>query len=408
MNRNYSKIKTFVALFLICVFSTQFFTGCNKDNDMSEAVPEIQYIRMNDPAKADSLLVSASLGDVIVLVGKNLGNVQDIWFNDKKAKLNTSYITDATIVLTIPKSIPTTVSDSITLLTYSGIRAQYPFKVQVPPPFVRAMQCEYLNAGEEAIIYGNYFLDDPVKKLQVFFPGNIEGEVTDIQLTQVKVIVPDGVGTGPISIKSLYGKGTSSFYFRDDRNIILNFDNLTAAGGWRPGVIGNSDPDPISNNYVIFNGEFKGDLSTWNEDAFSFNLWNQSNGRPDVPFYAENLDGAVLKFECIVTEPWKAGALQMIFTPYSTSGTNSYIADDNVPRGLWMPWVEEGTFKTNGWTTVVVPLSDFKYTASGGACANKLTNAMLGGLTFFVYNGGINGEDCTPHICLDNIRIVPM
>jgi hypothetical protein len=168
MNKNYNKIKTFVALFLITVFVTQFFTSCKKDDDISGAVPEIQYIRVNDPLKSDSLLVSAALGDVIVLVGNNLSNVQEIWFNDQQTKLNTSYITDATIVLTVPSEIPQVVKDSLTIVAKSGIRVQYPFVVQVPPPFVNSMKCEYV-ADERQLFMVIISLKQQISPWRLFF-----------------------------------------------------------------------------------------------------------------------------------------------------------------------------------------------------------------------------------------------
>ncbi len=206
--------------------------------------------------------------------------------------------------------------------------------------------------------------------------------------------------------------------FRDDRNYILDWDNLDAAGGWRSGVIANSDPEGVSGNYVHFYGEMTGEAgSLWDEDKFAFNLWNQSNGRANVPFYEGDLSEAVLKFEINILEPWSASALQMIFTPYSVYGSNEYVANDDAtktylskdfPRGLWMPWVSEGSYMTDGWETVSIPLSDFIYDKDGKASEGTLTNDFLGGLTFFVYHGGVDGEDCTVNMCIDNIRIVPL
>jgi len=108
-----------------------------------------------------------------------------------------------------------------------------------------------------------------------------------------------------------------------------------------------------------------------------------------------------------VLEAWESCALQMIFTPYSVTGTNSYIANGTFPRGVWNPWKETGTFKTDGWITVSYPMSEFNYSGDGSVSANKLTLDMMRGLTFFVWNGGVAGKDCNPHICIDNIRVVP-
>jgi len=98
--------------------------------------------------------------------------------------------------------------------------------------------------------------------------------------------------------------------------------------------------------------------------------------------------------------------LQMIFTPYTTNGTNSYIGDGSVPRGLWIPWKATGAFKTAGWITVTIPLSEFKYAPDGSICSNALSADMLSGLTFFVWSGGVDGVDGTVNMCIDNIRVV--
>jgi hypothetical protein len=254
-------------------------------------------------------------------------------------------------------------------------------------------------------------LDDPSTRLQVIFPGNIPGEIVSFSLKEIVVKVPAGAGSGPISVKSLYGSTRSKFYFRDDRNIILDWDNLTASGGWRSGDLASVDAPKLTGKYVTFNGAAGagtgGDFG-WNEDPYSFNLWGSANGRPNVPFYTGDLEKAALKFEVNVLEPWKSYSMQMIFTPWSTKGSNSYITDGSVPRGLWRPWQETGSYQTNGWVTVTLPLKDFVFKHDGTKCDNKLTESMLGGLTFFAYHGGVAGTACQIHMCIDNIRIVPL
>lgn len=400
---------SFVILILANLFAGFLFQSCEDDDAIgSGETPLVRYVRVTDPLKSDSLLTHAFMGNTVAIIGEKLGDVVEVWFNDQSAILNTSFITNTCIIATIPNEIPETVTNEIKLVTRGKIESTHPFGVDVPAPFVNSMLCEHVATGGTAVINGNFFIDDPNTPLQVFFPGMIEGEIESVALTQVKVKVPEGAGVGPIIVKSIYGASRSSFYFRDDRNYILDFDNLTAGGGWRSGKTGNSNPAPINGNYVRFQGDMPADGSAkWDEDSFSFNLWNQANGRPDVPFYSDDLSAAVIKFECYVVNPWKSAALQMIFTPYSTTGTNSYIADKNVPRGLWIPWDETGSYQTEGWTTVTIPLSNFKFTHDGQSCANPLTKDMLGGLTFFVYHGGLTGEDCNIHICIDNIRVVP-
>ncbi len=100
--------------------------------------------------------------------------------------------------------------------------------------------------------------------------------------------------------------------------------------------------------------------------------------------------------------------MQMMFTPANNDymNTNSYYFDVTFPRGLWIPWEEDGTYKTDGWQTVSFPLDEFTKTHDGNTCEKAFTNSMLGGLTLFVWNGGVEGTECTPRILIDNIRIV--
>jgi len=117
---------------------------------------------------------------------------------------------------------------------------------------------------------------------------------------------------------------------------------------------------------------------------------------------------AVIKFEINVTQAWKSGAMQMIFTSWATSGTNSYLGDGTTPRGLWIPWKATGLYTTDGWETITLPIKDFKYNQEGvGVDFRGAGN--YGGLTFFLWHGGdqAKGEDCNPEICIDNIRVVP-
>jgi len=393
-------------LLLLAGAAGMVFQAC-EGNEEDMPMPEIFYIRKADPAKSDSLVAHAFMGDNIVIIGKNLGNVDEVWFNDQKAGLNPNLVTPTNIIVSVPQVIPSTVTNYMYLINMNKQDTlKYTFGVDVPAPQVDRLLCEYVADGEIAVVQGNYFVDDPASPLTVLFPGNVPGTVVSYSINEIQVTVPAGVGPGQIEVKTLYGKTRSRFFFRDDRNIILNFDDLTAAGGWRSGVIGNSEPAGISGNYVRFSGALAA-TGSWNEDGFSFNYWPQANGRPDVPIYTGDLKDAEIKFEMNVLEAWESCALQMIFTPYSVTGTNSYIANGTFPRGVWNPWKETGTFKTDGWITVSYPMSEFNYSGDGSVSANKLTLDMMRGLTFFVWNGGVAGKDCNPHICIDNIRVVP-
>jgi hypothetical protein len=395
-------------LLLVTGVAGMLFQAC-EGNEEEMLMPEIFYIRKTDPAKSDSLVAHAYMGDNIAIIGQNLGFVDEVWFNDQRAALNPNLVTPTSILVSVPEVIPATVTNYMYLINMNKKDTlKYTFGVDVPAPLVDRMVCEYVADGETAVIRGNYFVDDPASPLTVLFPGNVPGTIVSSSIDEIHVTVPAGTGPGQVQVRSLYGSTRSRFFFRDDRNIILNFDDLTAEGGWRSGVIGSSNPAGISGNYVRFSGTMPAKAgSVWNEDGVSFNYWPQANGRPDVPIYTGELKDGEIKFEVNVVEAWESGAMQMIFTPYSITGANSYIADVPLPRGLWNPWKATGTYKTDGWVTVSYPLSEFIYSPDGSVHADKFTADMISGLTFYLWHGGVDGKECTPHICIDNIRVVP-
>ncbi len=402
-------IKNILLLTVVFIASVGVFSSCSDDDD-NGSTPVIRYVRSINAAASDSIITKAYLGAAIAIIGDNLSGVKEIWFNDQKAKINPVYITNNSILVSIPNDIPSEVTDKIRLVTGSGVETLFDFGVNVPTPVLNSMSCEYAKIGSPATINGFYFLpvedkDEPV----VMFTPNIEAKIESYSQTAIRVIIPDGAKEGPISIRSRYGATSSSFYYLDSRGMILDWDNLNATGGWRSGNISDSDPiSGISGKYVRFKGKMSGKAGdTWNEDAFSFNLWGTANGRPKGNLFSTDPETSVLKFEVNVLSNWSAGALQMIFTPWSLSGVNGYISDGVTPRGLWMPWKDTGSFVTDGWITVNIPLKNFKYSHDGSTLTSVPGPNDYGGLTFFVYNGGIDGTDCEPDILIDNIRVVP-
>lgn len=414
MKKIYNSIFKIVSAALV-LSAVVLLPSCNDNPDayvVTDGIPTVNYIRVPDVLSSDSLITHAFMGKTIALVGENLTSVKEVWFNDQKAVLNTSLITSNALIAIVPNTIPGNVTNKIYLINKNSDTVKVDFGVDVPAPLLLSADCEYVADGGEFTINGNYFLPvDGSDAPEVIFTPNIPAtEIVSYDINKITVKVPVGAGVGPVSVKSRYGTTRSkSFYFRDNRGIILDWDNTNANGGWRSGVIGNSNPAGITGNYVRFKGNMTADPSaTWNEDAFSFNLWGTSNGRPQGDLFDIEPANAVLKFEVNVVSAWKSGSLQMIFTPWGTSGTNSYLADGSTPRGLWTPWKATGSFQTNGWITVTLPIKNFKFSHTGAEL--KLADkGNFGGLTFFLWNGGedAKGADCSPEICIDNIRVVP-
>lgn len=431
--KNYKYTNWFLAVVMTVVgFS---MTACEDEPDkyeIADGVPTVKYVRSPLPAVSDSLLTGAYMANTVCLVGDNLRSVYELYFNDQKAILNTSYMTDHTLLVDVPKTIPSKVTDKIYMITKGNDTITYNFKVLVPNPVVNSISCEYAKEGTEATLYGDYFLDDPNVPLTITMPGNVAvTQITNITKTALSFIIPNNVPDGYITVKSIYGSGRSKFQYKDQRNILFDWDGsrggFALANGWRKGVVKNSNPEGIDGSYLYFGGAMKGEVgSTWDEDKFSFNYWpDPADGYPELaslPQFAEliekyGVDNLQMKFEMYIpsANPWMASALQVVFTSNENvtniekERNNAFYSNTTVPRGLYLPWKDTGSYDTgNKWITVTMKLSEFNKTHDGNKCDNALSKTRMTGLSFFVWNGGVVGKDCDPIICIDNIRVVPV
>lgn len=416
-------------------------TACEDQPDkyeIADGVPTLKYVRSPLPEEADSLLVGAYLGNTVCLVGDNLRSIYELYFNDQKATLNTSYMTDHTILVDIPKNIPEEVTNKIYMVTKSGAKVDFDFSVMVPAPVVSSMSCEYAPAGSEAVLYGDYFVDDPNVPLTISMPGDItvEGEqITSITKTAVKFIVPEGAVQGNIRVKSIYGTGQSVFQYKDTRNILFDWDGkyegaLAAGNSWngdneKKGQILPSVPS-VDNNYMVLGTTFLSGGQWDTPPEYTMMYWPDLNATEgcvplyDLPQFKKMLEDytieeLALKFEVYVptSNPWMAEGMQIMFTSLDEASiqkhNNDYFYQTETPRGVWVPWEETGSYDTGDqWVTVTLKMSEFNKQLSGVVSETELTKEKLAGLSIFLRGGGVDGKECEPIICIDNIRVVPV
>ena len=423
-------------------------TACEDQPDkyeIADGVPTLKYVRSPLPEEADSLLVGAYLGNTVCLVGDNLRSIYELYFNDQKATLNTSYMTDHTVLVDIPKNIPEEVTNKIYMITKSGEKVDFDFSVMVPAPVVSSMSCEYAPAGSEAVLYGDYFVDDPNVPLTISMPGDItvEGEqITSITKTAVKFIVPEGAVQGNIRVKSIYGTGQSVFQYKDTRNILFDWDGkyegaLAAGNSWngdneKKGQILASVPS-VDGKYMVMGPATLSGGQWQTPGEYLMMYWPDPNATEGcVPLYNlpqfkkmledYKIEELALKFEVYVptSNPWMAEGMQIRFTSLDevsmSNQTQDYIWNDDesheegkAPRGVWVPWKETGSYDTNNqWVTVTLKMSEFNKLVSGLASDTEFTQDRFAGLSIFLRGGGVDGKECEPIICIDNIRVVPV
>lgn len=447
------------ALFAMAlVAASAGFTSCEDEPDKYEVAggtPTIDYVRPVDAASKDSLLTEASLNNTICIVGRNLRSVTKINFNDQAAVLNTSYMTDNTIIVTVPKNIPGKVTDKIYFITNNKDTLDYDFKTVVPAPTINGMSNEWAAPGEEVTIKGDYFLDYDDSQLNIKVGENytIPYEDLKISLNSIRFNMPEDMPKHePIYITTINGTTKAGFRYMDNRGMLFDFDTPWKEGG---DVLGNngwhnrtitSDGTSLSGNYMVLGETAMGADGAWNDGNFSFEYWPGSwqdpetySSRPRMQDLADFSDwkNMSLKFEMCIPKDnsWSAAPMQIYFGSVAqvslgnagvkdiygnvlAGANNTFLKEQGkLARAIYMPWqnTEDKLYNTEGkWVTVTIPLANFIYDFDGNKGLSYSGVNDFSAFNIFIVKGAYNnanvfptGVDCNPIIKIDNIRVVP-
>lgn len=369
-------------------------TDADRDRD---ATPHVDFVRVTNPEAADSLLTSAPMGQQIVIMGSNLGDVQQIYFNDVKALLNPTLITSYSIIVDVPSVIPTEVTNTMTLITSKGNKAVHDFAVVVPAPSISSISCEYAKPGDEIILTGNYFIQP-----KVYFEGSAEpAQIVRSTQNSITVVVPDGVKEGPVVVESIYGRGKTKFNFLDTNGMLTNFDDGYVQP-WNRGTI--ASEGGISGNYLLFETP---SLSAWGwNESLMWGYWAYAEGgHGNAPIAQGDINSLALKFEANI-ESWLDCPMLIWFQRWSPGGAIS--PDDDYAQCHWKPWMQNGAkvdAATGGWVTVTIPLTEFRYNkeeSSNNLSIGDIVNYT--DLNIMVF--GACDQPAPFKIKMDNFRIV--
>ena len=433
-------------------------TSCKDEPDAYEiqsGKPTINFIRPVSVDAKDSIITAASMRSTVCVVGENLRSVTELFFNDQPAVLNTSYMTDHTLIVTVPNEIPDLVTDKIYFITQSKDTVKYDFHVIIPAPIVSSMSNEWAAPGEEVTIIGDYFLDYEDYPLTVHFGDYTlpRSAITSITKNRITFVMPEGAPHEKVSVESIYGETEGAFKYMDDRGMLFDFDTPCKTGtvlgnnGWHARTI-TADDTSLSGNYLVMGGgAAMGEDGGWNDGDFSFEYWAGDWGDPesypshprisDLADFSdfENLN---LKFEMNIPADfaWSAAPMQIYFGSVTQVSNGAAGAKDiygntlaganntffheqgKLNRALYMPWkdTDDKLYHTDGkWVTVTIPLTDFNMDYDGNKIDKFFTStADFGCFNIFIIRGGYDdksalptGVACTPFIKIDNIRVVP-
>lgn len=333
------------------------------------------------------------------------------------------------------------------LLTGCSGGAQRVDAVDIDVPQILGMKSEFVPAGGEAVIYGSSLAGAKVFFETQFYKDSVQAEVLSSQDDKIVVRVPDKAWTGKIKVKNLAGVTTSNFLFRDNRNIIMDFDLCHQTwGGIVPfdndgkmvqgryegeslvPYIGKLD-EGCSGKFGLFHGKY-----TVNQPyTYISDLWFQymhgadEGGRGAVsiaglPFYGYKIEDLVLKFECNIPKEAAYKGITTEFIAGYASDAQDKIGRKISPICRWEPYKTDinyslagqnsgkdlsNGFYTDGWETVTIPLTAFNYVYNDENPKEDLKLDLKKAVNFTVMVFGKPEADTDVMICFDNFRIVP-
>ena len=410
------------------------FASCEDYPDafeLADGVPTVHYVRYAD---RDVFIEQAYMGEVVCFVGENLCSVRELFFNDQKAVLNTSFMTENTLVAAVPGNLPKEKTDKVYMITKGQDTLAVDFKVMMPSPQVKSMSCEFQQPGTDVTVYGNYF-SEPMTVTFEDGAGAVVTSFKSVSMTEVTFTIPADAKPGKIKVETESGLARSPFSYYDFCDgLITDFDGGTdvVPQGWNFSGTYSSEGGIMGNYVELKSASAMTPDGGWNED-FKIDFWcGNWNGDPmgitsgpGVPICNiidfSNWQNMALKFELYIpsSNPWMAGAMQLIFCSADRAANDSWqnntflhtSADGGLDlcRGLYRPWEATGSFDTGDkWITVTVPFSEFTYNANGTSGAVPLQKPEdFATFVIWPWNGGVAGAECTPVFRIDNLRAVP-
>lgn len=387
-------------------------SSCKKDANVGSGNPVITQVRAYAASPNDSVLKAANPGNYVVLQGSHFTGVKQVYFDGVAASLNNALGSDNSLPVKVPAIPFATLNqaklNTITVVTATG-QVTYSFPVVPLATVITSMSNEDALPGETVTVYGsNFFYID-----KVILPGGItvsSGIVTNDLGTTLAFTVPQGATTGgPIQVVNRYGTGTSVLLFDDFvTGVATNFDAINNySWGLSSNPTNSSTAYPGNTGYyaVLNASSIPANDFAWYDGGRSINL-NPTQWVP-VADLSDNPANWALKFEIDVpaATPWVNGSIYIV-----NNYTWTYLA-------AYEPWKNsDGTttpFVTNGWQTVVIPLSNFKTTPSGGADGSgsplpSLTDLLgptgNGSISIMFINAGTTVVNNFT-VAIDNIRV---
>jgi hypothetical protein len=371
--------------------------ACKKDSN----APVITDVRNYAPTPGDSLLQKMIPGQWVAISGHNLKDAVQISFDGIPASFNSALFSDSYAVVQLPAVIPfpSVSADKFNTIEYvtSGGKTTFTFNIVAPAPAITGVSNENAVEGDYVYIYGTnlFFIN------KITFAGT---PITTYTLsndgTAVGFVLPALTKSGKVVIDAQAGSDSTVYNVNDvTTGVLCNFDDISTLD-WGCGTDNSSTTFPGNRGYyaVLNPGVItSGDGSWWNGGR-GINL--KAGQWVPVDSLGVSIDKYAFKFEINVPDAWKDISI-FVLKDYSWN----YLA-------RYEPWKDANgntfKYKTNGWTTVTIPFSNFRKDDGKGAAITSLTDFLgnTGNGSVHIHTMNKSASDASFYGAIDNIRVV--
>ena len=406
-------LSVFLGLFLMAVL----FTACKKESSVGPITIKKVYLEDANSSVKDREVTFVRLTQLIRIEGSGFLGLKKVYINGVSVYFNPSFVTDQSMLVTVPKTTPTVdvatgIRNTIRFVNDS-YEATLTFSIREAAPSISSISHTMPLAGELITIYGTGLKE--VSK--VVFPGNVsvtDGIVSDKDGKFCTVTMPQGVSEegGSILIECANGGAYSPSYFNFKKGLLLDFDGHGSQGSWgsTASMIKAADLESATiGTGNVSQGKYCAHRPS---RIASFDaaknrcseVWTAGNGVDNwrtqlTPFIPATtlLSKVALQFDIYVPDAWSSSGFLKVCM---TNGFNG---------GEWtggcynfVPWVVDGSivpYQTTGWTTVTIPLSKiYSLTASTLTFEDALVlreKANYQNFGFYFENSDINLKNIT-------------
>ncbi|UZD23820.1 glycan-binding surface protein [Algoriphagus halophytocola] len=400
------------ALLLVLVLGS-----CKEEDEINVGPPTIERVRNTDPTSADSAFTSATLGSTLAIMGNNLLGTQQVYLNDYPLGVNTAYVTNNTVIVTVGDSVPTVatnpdVPNTLRLVNKAG-EAIMDFQTLPPAPQITQVKNQYVKPGDELTLFGRYFYFVDT----VYFPGEdvyvTSGFQTNSAGSSLTVTVPEGLDFSESQAISVVTRSGGSATNRNtqiyaDKGMVADFDTngaLVWPWEWGWGMSGDmirpSQPgiEGIDGNFGGMNQPFPANYGWNNDKVINLTNWSGLQIFPEGEGYEPSAPAASfdIRFEVAINTTESIEGLEMqIWFPDANGNELSY----NIPMadfvkttdGSWYTLSANMTRLTNG-STRLNTYGDF---LQGDGFAKQLRLVVI----------NTTANDIQAVLGVDNIRVI--